>query len=100
MNKNNNSEIEMKEFGLSLTGRPYGKDCFERISHKKLSPPYILNFKGAIAMGSTFGEEIIAPLAQIDKNKSVSIRFANNSIIDCVQKIQEDFSIDITFFQK
>ena len=48
-------------------------------------------------MGSSFGEEVVVPLAQSDLTKAISIKSANNSILDCLQKIQQDFGLNINF---
>lgn len=86
------SEINMNEFGMTLTGRPYGKDCAEKLSRRDLKPPFELNFKGVISLGSSFGEEIIVPLANQSPEKLI-IKSANGSIKDCLLKIQKDFDL-------
>lgn len=90
------SEIKMNEFGLTLTGRPYGKDCYEKISRRGLSAPYLLNFKGVIALGSSFGEEIIVPLSKISSSE-IAVTSANPAIKDCLEKIKIDFNLKLSY---
>lgn len=90
------SEIKMNEFGLTLTGRPYGKDCYEKISRRGLIAPYILNFKGVISLGSSFGEEVIVPLSKIDSSE-LFISSANPAIKNCLEKIKTDFDLKLSF---
>lgn len=90
------SEIKMNEFGIALTGRPYGKDCFEKISRRGLEAPYILNFKGVISLGSSFGEEIVVPLSKLNGGE-LSIVSANPAVKDCLEKIKFDFKLTLLF---
>jgi hypothetical protein len=87
-------EIQMNEFGVVLTGRAYGKDCFEKMSRSNLLPPFILNFNGVISLGSSFGEEIIVPLSKMTTD-FIKIINANSSIQDCIQKIEIDFKLKL-----
>ncbi len=88
------SEIQMNEFGVILTGRVYGKDCFEKISRSDISGPVTLNFKGVISLGSSFGEEVVVPLSKMTA-ESITIINANSSIQDCLQKIEMDFKLKL-----
>lgn len=90
------TEIKMNKFGISLTGRPFGKDCFEKINREGISHPIYLNFSGVITLGSSFGEEILVPISQNGKNEIFALN-ANSAVKDCIQKIVEDFSIKISF---
>lgn len=90
------SEILLVEFGIVLTGRPYGKDCYEKIGRRNLIAPYVLNFKGVISLGSSFGEEIVVPLSKQTREQLVIIG-ANPAVKNCLEKIQTDFSLKLAF---
>lgn len=87
-------EIQMKEFGVVLTGRAYGKDCFEKLSRRNLSSPFTINFNGVISLGSSFGEEIIVPLSKMTTDP-IRIMNANPAIQDCLKKIEIDFKLQL-----
>lgn len=89
------SEIKMKDFGISLTGRPYGKDCYEKISREEIKSPYTLNFSGVITLGSSFGEEVIVPISKSSEGNPIKIVNANKAVIDCIDKIKNDFNLNI-----
>lgn len=91
------AEIKLGEFGLSLTGRPYGKDCFEKLSRRDLNPPFVFDFKDVISLGSSFGEEVIVPFATRAPGAPIKITSANSSIKDCLEKISTDFKISLEF---
>ncbi len=90
------SEIKMNEFGIALTGRPYGKDCYEKISRRSLTAPFTLNFTGVISLGSSFGEEVVVPLCQAGSQELI-ITSANPVVRDCLEKIQTDFNLSLVF---
>lgn len=90
------NEIKMNEFGITLTGRPYGKDCFEKISRTKDLKESVLNFKGVIALGSSFGEEVVVPIARNHENK-MTIIGANPAVKSCLGQIAVDFKLDLVF---
>ncbi len=92
-------EIQMNEFGVVLTGRAYGKDCFEKMSRGHLSAPFTLNFNGVISLGSSFGEEIVVPLSKMTTDV-IKIINANSSIQDCLQKIEIDFKLKLIILAK
>ena len=89
--------VLMKKYGRTLTGREDGKKAFLEIS-SNYAPPIILDFDDVMALGSSFGDEVIPKLA-IRQGSILSVRNANKSIQSCMKKILEDiqFSVKIDY---
>ncbi|NJL24861.1 MAG: STAS-like domain-containing protein [Calothrix sp. SM1_5_4] len=83
----------LKEFGSVLTGREYGKTVYETLA-AKLTHPAGLDFEGVESMGSSFGDEIVIPIARAQGNKIV-VKNANPVITSCLTDIAEESQIDI-----
>ncbi len=89
------NEVNMSEWGQTLTGRKDGKKTFDEII-SKYSPPFILNFYGVIALGSSFGDEVVVKLAALQKNKIV-VKNANRVIKICLNAVIEEANIALEF---
>ncbi|PWU16724.1 MAG: hypothetical protein C5B49_10130 [Bdellovibrio sp.] len=83
----------LKEFGSVLTGREYGKTIYGTLA-EKLVHPAGLDFEGVESMGSSFGDEIVIPIARDQGNKIV-VRNANQVITSCLMDIAEENQISI-----
>jgi hypothetical protein len=87
--------VEMKKFGVSLTGREYGKNVATKFFVPIKENP-ILNFEGVISMGSPFGDEIFKTLMQ-QGIRQVNVKNYNKAIEDCLKEIQSELAIEIVF---
>lgn len=89
------STINMKLFGLNLSGRPLGIQVFKIIS-KDHDPIYELDFEGVISIGSSFADEVVAKLA---KKNGGEIKILNSSrIIDkCLKEVSRDMNFELVY---
>lgn len=87
--------IQMKKYGRTLTDRPDGKKTYNNIVGEH-SPPLELDFSGVVAMGSSFGDEVVMKIARMQGN-AIRVLNANNAIRDCVSKIIEDTNVEVDF---
>lgn len=62
-------KLEFKRFGSVLTGRPFGVQTYADIKKEIEGSAFILDFTGVTSMGSSFGEEVIVPIAKNQDNK-------------------------------
>jgi hypothetical protein len=83
----------LKEFGAVLTGREYGKSVYSTLG-AKLSNPAGLDFDGVESMGSSFGDEIVPPIARKQGNK-IAVKNANPVITACLMDIAEEHHIEL-----
>ena len=87
--------VEMTQFGSTLTDRTDGKKVYNFIMNK-YSLPVRLDFTNVVSLGSSFGDEVILPLAE-KQNRKISILKANNIIKNSIRRIVEERSIEISF---
>ncbi len=87
--------VEMIQFGSTLTDRADGKKAFKSIADK-YSLPVKLDFVSVVALGSSFGDEIILPLAE-KQDGNITVLNANNVIKNSIRRIVEERSIEISF---
>lgn len=85
----------MNDFGKILTDREDGKKAFDSICAKS-GPPYILDFTGILAMGSSFGDEVVGKLALVQDNK-IEVQNVSGPIKACLSKVEEDYKIRILY---
>jgi hypothetical protein len=90
--------IDMKKYGLVLTGREFGSDVMINLG-KDISPEddVILDFKGVISLGSSFADEVIVPIALL-KNKKVKVKNLTPSVESCLVDVAIDNKIEIQTF--
>lgn len=89
------NNIEMINFGRTLTDRPYGKQIAQKILANE-NFPIALDFKGVISLGSSFGDEILSAIAP--KQNYMLIAFnANEAIKSCLEKVAKDAAVIIEF---
>ena len=87
--------VKMRKFGSTLTDRADGKKSAEEIVRIH-SSPIGLDFEGVMALGSSFGEEIILKLAPLQNNK-ITIMSVNNVVKNSLLRMVEDTEIDLIF---
>ncbi len=87
--------IKLKEYGAILTGREFGKTVFKTLV-EKYKPPFELDFEGVFSMGSSFGDEVLPPIARLQENE---LRVLNTSktVKTCIVAIREGTGIRFTF---
>ena len=87
--------ILMKRFGKTLTDRQYGKQMAQELL-KTEEFPITLDFSEVIALGSSFGDEIISMMKSQQK-PPFHISNANLAVKHCLQKIAIDYNVSLTF---
>ncbi len=87
--------VKLNLFGSTLTDRADGKKALAAILGQT-SPPIALDFAGVVSLGSSFGDEIIPPLAEGQEN-TISILNANSVIRNCIRRIIEETTITVSF---
>ena len=85
--------IKLNQYGSVLTGREFGADVMKALSHQ-VQPPIFLDFEGVESIGSSFGDEVVPPLAAKQNNK-IGIRNANETVKAILKDIAEDAGIEI-----
>ena len=87
--------VQLKQYGRTLTDRSDGQRVFREIlnSHKS---PFSLDFSGVMSLGSSFGDEVVLKLAELQGNK-IEVINANQGIIDCIGKVIEGKSVSIKY---
>jgi len=87
--------VKMIQFGSTLTDRADGKKTSISIMDK-YSQPVSLDFADVVSLGSSFGDEVILPLAE-KQNQKIIVLNTNNIIKNSIRRIVEDRSIEISF---
>lgn len=93
-----NTTIEMVQFGRTLTDRTFGKRTAETIL-SRFKTPVLLDFKGVISLGSSFGDEIIAAIGPEQQNR-ITIRNTNDAVRVCLEKVALDSSVSLDFSEE
>ena len=89
--------IMLKNFGIILTGRPYGVQIYSELQKEYANAAEVeFDLSGVASLGSSFGEEVIVPFAKKQGNK-ITIKSANAPVRSCIQLIAKDFSLDVVF---
>lgn len=87
--------IDMKKYGLVLTGREFGADIMTNLDKEiTLEDEIVLDFKGVVAVGSSFADEVIAPIA-LKQNKKVKVKNLTPSVRSCLVDVARDNEIEI-----
>lgn len=85
--------IKLYQFGRALTGREFGSDVMKGLA-THVRHPVCVDFEGVEAMGSPFGDEVIAPLAAKQQGKII-VKNANETIISVLKDVAADAGIEI-----
>ncbi|MBI4370910.1 MAG: DUF4325 domain-containing protein [Elusimicrobia bacterium] len=62
---------------------------------EKLAPPVCLDFEGTIALGSSFGDEVVPVIAKKQGGK-ISVFNPNAAVWTCLTQLARDHQIEIT----
>lgn len=89
------TQIKLKEYGAILTGREFGKTVFKTLLEKHRLP-FVLDFDGVFSMGSSFGDEVLPPIAKSQKNE-LRILNASKTVRSCIDTIREETQIQFIF---
>lgn len=87
------NRLDMSKYGTILTGRSFGKQVMEELV-LKLEYPVALDFKEVIALGSSFGDEVIPMIAR-KQNGQLTVIGTNKAVWDCLRQIAEENKIQI-----
>ena len=85
--------VLMNRFGRTLTDRPDGKKAYDAIVGEG-SPPYLLDFKGVMSLGSSFGDEVVVRLARLQGNR-IGVVNANDGIRACMKRVVEGTDVTV-----
>lgn len=89
--------IILKNFGVILTGRPYGVQIYSELQKEYGNVAEVeFDFSGVASLGSSFGEEVLVPFAKKQGNK-MTIHSASSPVKSCIQLIAKDFSLTVDF---
>lgn len=89
--------IVLKNFGVILTGRPYGVQIYSELQKEYDNAAGVeFDFTGIASLGSSFGEEVIVPFAKKQGNK-ITVYSANAPVRSCLQLIAKDFNLTVNF---
>ncbi|MBU2573778.1 MAG: DUF4325 domain-containing protein [Elusimicrobia bacterium] len=87
--------IKLKEYGAILTGREFGQTVLKALIGKH-QPPFELDFEGVFSMGSSFGDEVLPPIAKLQGNELQVIN-ASKTVQACIEDIRVETNIEFTF---
>jgi hypothetical protein len=85
----------MVQFGRTLTDRSFGKLAVETILRESRIP-VVLDFKGVISLGSSFGDEIISAIGPRQENR-IQVRNTNGAVQACLEKVALDSNVLLEF---
>ena len=87
--------VSMRQFGTTLTDRADGKKAFGEIL-RATTFPVSLDFSGVVSLGSSFGDEVVVPVAERQGNR-LTVVHANNVIKNSIRRSTEDTLIVLSF---
>ena len=90
------NRLDMSKYGTILTGRAFGKQVMEELV-PKLEYPVALDFTEVIALGSSFGDEVVPVIAQ-KQNGQLTVIGTNKAVWDCLSQIAEEHGIQLNLF--
>lgn len=80
--------VNLKRFGLNLSGRPLGISSLPVIL-AEYEAPYELDFDGVFSIGSSFADEVVAKLAELNGG-SIKIVNSTNVINKCLKDVSKE----------
>ena len=89
------TRIKLKEFGAILTGREFGKTVLRALL-EKYRPPFEFDFEDVFSMGSSFGDEVLPPVAKLQGNELLIIN-ASKTVKVCIEDIRVETNIKFMF---
>ena len=87
--------VRMADFGSTLTDRTDGKKAFRTIVEKN-ELPVQLDFFGVVSLGSSFGDEVIPKLAEMQNHK-ITILNTNSVIRNSVRGTVDGKPVSVQF---
>jgi hypothetical protein len=85
--------VKMIQFGAFLTGREFGQKAMKELEpHLKF--PVTLDFSGNVSLGSSFGDEVVPPIAK-KQGGQITVLNPNQAIWDCLMRIAAENKIEI-----
>ena len=89
------SKVTLKKFGLNLSGRSLGMSSLPIILAENQAP-YEIDFEGVFSIGSSFADEVVAKLAELNGGK---IRVHNSSTVinKCLKDVAKDKKFVLEF---
>jgi hypothetical protein len=89
--------IKLNQFGMVLTGREFGADVMKGLA-EKFKAPVCLDFAGVESLGSSFGDEVVPPLA-LKQEMKIPIKNANDTVKAVLKDIAADAGIIIQWVE-
>ena len=87
--------VQMRQFGTTLTDRADGKKAFEQIRRTSRFP-VALDFSEVVSLGSSFGDEVILKVAEMQGN-AITVSHANHVIQNAIRRSVEDSPVTVSF---
>lgn len=91
------SVVELKRFGINLSGRPLGIRTFPIIVGD-YERPYELDFNGVFSMGSSFADEVVATLAELNGGE-IKILNSSNVLNKCLHDVAKEKGFKLIFIE-
>jgi hypothetical protein len=95
MRGENMNLVQLRRFGLNLTGRPLGIQTLPIIL-KEYARPFDLDFSGVFSIGSSFADEVVAKLAEMNGGQ-IKIYNSTNVIKKCLRDVATEKMFDLEF---
>ncbi|MBI2604975.1 MAG: DUF4325 domain-containing protein [Deltaproteobacteria bacterium] len=86
--------VAMKQFGVVLSGREFGKNAARTILEHE--PPITLDFTGVVSVGSSFGDEVLSAVAA-KQNKKIAILGASSMVRRSLEQSAMDHGVQAEF---
>ena len=85
--------VNLSRFGLNLSGRALGISAFPIIINECQSP-YELDFANVNSLGSSFADEVVVKLAELNGGEIV-IHNSKSIINKCLNDVAKEFKIKL-----
>ena len=89
-------ELTINKYGSVLTGREFGQRIVRILEAEKTEFPVKVNFRGVMALGSSFADEVLAFIAKNQDNRIVVLNAAK-AVVDCIKDVAIDKGFSVTF---
>jgi hypothetical protein len=87
--------VELKRFGINLSGRSLGMSALTIIL-SEYKPPYELDFSGVFSIGSGVADEVVAKLAEMNGGE-IRIINSSNVINKCLKDVANEKGFRLLF---
>lgn len=82
------SVVMLKKFGMNLSGRPLGISTFPIIVSQH-EAPFELDFSEVFSIGSSFADEVVAKLAELNGGE-IKIINSSNVVNKCLKDVAKE----------